>query len=75
MPRTKRRLVAILSGLVLALSIGGTALADHDHRNPRAAANCSANIGKQTEKGIAAGGGKKEGIPAPTNCDHFFNTP
>jgi hypothetical protein len=26
------------------------------------------------EKGISAGGGKKEGVPAPTNCDHFFNS-
>jgi hypothetical protein len=75
MPRAKRRLLAIVTGLVLALSIGGTVLADHDHRNPRAAANCGANISKQYEKGIVAGGGKKAGIPAPTNCDHFFNTP
>jgi hypothetical protein len=41
--------------------------------NPKAVENCERNIDKQSEKGIAAGGGKKEGILAPTNCDHFFN--
>ena len=34
--------------------------------------NCAATVDKQTEKDISAGGGSKEGIPAPTNCDHFF---
>jgi hypothetical protein len=27
---------------------------------------------KQTENEVAAGGGAKEGIDAPTNCDHYF---
>lgn len=35
-------------------------------------ANCGAVIAKQYANGVAAGGGPKEGIPAPTNCDHFF---
>ena len=38
-----------------------------------ARANCSANIGKQDENGVSAGGGHKEGIPAPTNCDKNFH--
>lgn len=38
-----------------------------------AQANCEQNIGKQIEKGVSAGGGPKEGVPAPTNCDHYFN--
>ena len=38
-----------------------------------AIANCFDNIAKQTDKGVSAGGGPKEGVPAPTNCDHFFN--
>jgi hypothetical protein len=41
--------------------------------NPNAVTNCEANIAKQTASGITAGGGSKEGIPAPTNCDHFFH--
>ena len=39
----------------------------------RAAANCSATVGRQVAKGVAAGGGKKAGIPGPANCDHSFN--
>jgi hypothetical protein len=35
-------------------------------------AACEKNIDKQTAKRVAAGGGPKKGIPAPTNCDHFF---
>ena len=41
--------------------------------NPNAVENCLRNIDKQVANGIAAGGGKKAGVPAPTNCDHFFN--
>jgi hypothetical protein len=41
--------------------------------NPKAVANCEANITKQALNGVSAGGGPKAGIPAPTNCDHFFN--
>ena len=40
--------------------------------NPKAAANCSQVVGKQSANGTSAGGGPKEGISAPTNCDHFF---
>jgi hypothetical protein len=43
------------------------------HPNPQAVENCEANIAKQVEGDVAAGGGKKADIPAPTNCDHFFN--
>jgi hypothetical protein len=42
--------------------------------NPKAVANCGAVIERQTEKGTSAGGGPKAGIPAPTNCDHFFQS-
>jgi hypothetical protein len=38
----------------------------------QAVAACGTNIDKQTDGGVAAGGGPKAGIPAPTNCDHFF---
>jgi hypothetical protein len=37
-----------------------------------AAAECGKVINLQTMREIVAGGGPKAGIPAPTNCDHFF---
>jgi hypothetical protein len=33
---------------------------------------CGNAIASQSDRGVAAGGGPKEGIPAPTNCDWFF---
>jgi len=39
----------------------------------KAAENCSQTIDRQIENGVSAGGGKKAGVLAPTNCDHFFN--
>jgi len=33
--------------------------------------NCRANVIKQEEKRVSAGGGPKEGLPG-TNCDQFF---
>lgn len=38
----------------------------------QAVAECEKVIDLQTMREIAAGGGPKGGIPAPTNCDHFF---
>jgi hypothetical protein len=40
----------------------------------RAQENCVRTVDRQTAKGVAAGGGPKAGIPAPTNCDHFFQS-
>jgi hypothetical protein len=37
-----------------------------------AAENCGSVIQRQSERGIAAGGGPKAGILAPANCDWFF---
>jgi hypothetical protein len=37
--------------------------------------NCVQNIEKQTENDVSAGGGPKEDVPAPTNCDKFFPPP
>jgi hypothetical protein len=34
--------------------------------------NCEADVMKQTENEVAAGGGPKQDIDAPTNCDHFY---
>ena len=38
----------------------------------KAVAECNKVIDLQTMREIAAGGGPKGGIPAPVNCDHFF---
>jgi len=38
----------------------------------QAVAECEKVIDLQTLREIVAGGGPKAGIPAPTNCDHFF---
>jgi hypothetical protein len=61
-------LVAALAlvAVPVAWSFGGP------HPNSHAMDNCAANIDKQAAKGVSAGGGPKAGIPAPTNCDHFF---
>ena len=70
------KLLTAALAVALPLAFGSSvAFADHDNSNPQADANCSENIDKQSEKGISAGGGPKEGVLAPTNCDHFFNTP
>ena len=64
--------------IVLSLSIGAvialptTAAAFGPSENPNAVAACGENIAKQSDKGVSAGGGPKAGVPAPTNCDHFF---
>jgi len=33
---------------------------------------CSEAVDRQLAMGTEAGGGPKEGIPGPANCDHFF---
>jgi hypothetical protein len=38
----------------------------------QAEGNCEANVTKQVDNEVAAGGGSKEDVDAPTNCDHFF---
>jgi hypothetical protein len=62
-----RRLRLALVGVIACTSVvlsAPTAVGQVD--------GCPKAIEKQTEKGVEAGGGPKEGVPAPTNCDHFF---
>ena len=66
----KRLVLAIGLGGLLAMP--GAAAGFGPSENPHAVAACGNNIEKQTAKGITAGGGPKAGVPAPTNCDHFF---
>lgn len=63
------RLVVVVFSVLAVLGMSApTAFA----ANENSAANCAEVVAKQAAKGIAAGGGPKEGILAPTNCDHFF---
>ncbi len=38
----------------------------------QAVEGCLIAVGTQSETSVEAGGGPKEGVPAPTNCDHYF---
>jgi hypothetical protein len=40
--------------------------------NDTSVSHCGDTIARQSDNGVTAGGGPKAGIPAPTNCDHFF---
>jgi hypothetical protein len=72
----KRSFMAVASAAaVLALGSAPTAAAyGGPNPNPKAVENCDDTIMRQTEQGVSAGGGPKAGIPAPTNCDHFFHS-
>lgn len=63
-----------LAGASPALAIGnGGGNSPNAPGQENAIENCGQNINKQANKGVSAGGGPKEGVLAPTNCDHFFN--
>jgi hypothetical protein len=80
--RIRLTLAAALTAVaIMAASAGNAfAIANPDNNGKAenapgqqtAGENCSGVVNKQEEKGVAAGGGPKEDIPAPTNCDHFF---
>jgi hypothetical protein len=61
-------MLAVATALTLA-----TAVPAFGHKpNEHGIVACAENVENQTEMGVEAGGGPKEGIVAPTNCDHFF---
>lgn len=68
----KKTMLALSIGIMLALP--GAAAGFGPTENPHAVAACEKNIDKQTAKGVSAGGGPKAGVPAPTNCDHFYQS-
>ena len=68
----RRLTIAAYAAGVVALGIAPTASAYGPNPNPNAVGPCGDVIARQSDKGVAAGGGPKAGIPAPTNCDHFF---
>jgi hypothetical protein len=75
-----RRVLVVFSltlALVLpgptALAIPGLGESEGAPGQEIAVENCIDTIDRQTAAGVAAGGGPKAGVPAPTNCDKFFN--
>jgi hypothetical protein len=66
----KKFALAIGVGALVALPAAAAGYGPNE--NPHAVAACEKNIAKQTANGVSAGGGPKAGIPAPTNCDHFY---
>ena len=66
----KKTVLAVAVGALIAWP--GAAAAFGPSENPHATAACEANIATQTAAGISAGGGPKAGVPAPTNCDHYY---
>jgi hypothetical protein len=69
----RRLTIAACAAGVVALGTAPAASAyGGPNPNSNAVGRCGDVIARQTDEGIAAGGGPKAGIPAPTNCDHFF---
>ena len=66
----KKTVLAVAVGALMALP--GAAAAYGPSANPHAVAACDATIDRQTAGGVSAGGGPKAGVPAPTNCDHYY---
>ena len=65
-------LALVLTGPA-ALAIPGLGESEGAPGQEIALQNCIDTIIRQSEAGVAAGGGPKAGVPAPTNCDKFFN--
>jgi hypothetical protein len=70
-----KRTATVFAILAMAAPFAtGTAWADG--RGPaKSAFQCSLTIQQQEIAGITAGGGPKEGQPAPTNCDGNYPPP
>jgi hypothetical protein len=66
-----KRTLALASAAALTALIGAAAPAQASNGDIRYI-KCGDAIVFQTERGIVAGGGPKVGIPAPLNCDHYF---
>ena len=74
------RTLAVLAAVSAALTTaaggfavsngGGNSAAAPGQQN--AAENCTAAIARQDARGIAAGGGPKDGIGGPADCDHNY---
>lgn len=71
-------MLAVVAVLMVALAAPAFAFA----YNPNGLANgkgqgialekCGNAVNKQQSKGVSAGGGPKEGLEGPSNCDHYY---
>lgn len=69
--------LAVMMAVMLVAGAGNAfALANSEQGTvtEQAEGNCEANLVKQRENEVAAGGGPKEDIDVPLNCDHFFQS-
>lgn len=75
-----RRAATVAAALLIPLVLPGTAHAvsggdGHSTDAPgqqRAGEQCTETVFRQVFGGVVAGGGRKAGTPAPTNCDQFW---
>jgi hypothetical protein len=77
---SRRRFGSVVATAAVVLVAGASsAWADQpgvgEFPTEQAEENCGATVDRQTESEVSAGGGPKEDVPAPTNCDHFFGAP
>lgn len=79
MASRRRFAIVLATAAVVMLTGSSSAWADQppagEFPTEQAEANCGATVERQTEGDVSAGGGPKEDVPAPTNCDHFFGEP
>jgi uncharacterized membrane protein len=81
----RRILLVVAVGAILVLSSVSYAFAEANPNNNGNAEsapgqeiaedNCNGAIAQQGENDVSAGGGPKEDVSSPTNCDHFFQLP
>jgi hypothetical protein len=77
---SRRRFSTMLATAAVVMVTGSSsAWADQppagEFPTPEAEENCDSTVDRQTEGDVSAGGGPKEDVPAPTNCDHFYGAP
>jgi hypothetical protein len=76
---TRTKPFAAVAAAAFALTAGASGALAYNPDNPNtpqvAIEKCGATIDRQTDLGVAAGGGPKAGVLAPTNCDKFFGAP
>ncbi len=70
MRKHMRFITTLVVAVALALAIA--APASSHKASQTGLEQCAAAVEMQVEAGLAAGGGPKEGIDGPANCDHFF---
>jgi hypothetical protein len=71
----RRFVVAVIIGVVTLIPHVATAAPPEQagENVPEVAIEkCNTTVGRQLDMGLDTGGGPKDGLGAPTNCDWFF---